>query len=276
MRNYQLTNEALSKKSREAMVRELTKIVKTDIVQGGMPYTTALRNLRRLVRQIGGAGRMGITGTIEDTNSGTSLEYQLMQYSEHLQRMEILRATDENKLLDFARIMKTRSGQKHIFFIYQREYRPEISAQSLARLVMANQDRPDILAEVQNLFGMYNRPIVLDNAKLRNAFADSSSTFNFLFINRQPEYFSGITMKEQSEDIFKAFSSVARATGGTIDSSQNPASSLDSALKASEYFYILYYTSSTAAPPGTFLDLEVRVKDHDYRVDHRTGYMAGQ
>ena len=54
MRNYQLTDEALSRKSREAIVRELSAIVKRDIVQGGMPYTSALRNLRRVVRQIGG------------------------------------------------------------------------------------------------------------------------------------------------------------------------------------------------------------------------------
>jgi hypothetical protein len=51
--------------------------------------------------------------------------------------------------------------------------------------------------------------------------------------------------------------------------------SLASALKATESSYILYYTTSTAAPPGTFINLKVSVKGKDYRVVHRAGYFTG-
>jgi hypothetical protein len=275
MRNYRLTPAALAAKAPGVLARELSDIVKKDIGQGGMAYKSALRNLRRLVRSIGGSTLGGVSDADEDTDFGSSLEQQLMQYADYLGKMETMRAIDEAKLLDFAGGMKTTPGQKHVFFVYQREFRPEISPQSLDNLVMANQDRPDILAHVQTLFQMYSRPLGLSSQRLGRAFSDSGMRFNFLYMNREPERISGIYLREQSEDVFKALSQVAKATGGVFDSSQNPAQSIIAALKASESAYYLYYTPSAAAPPGTFFDISVKVKGRDYRVEHRSGYLTG-
>jgi nitrogen regulatory protein PII-like uncharacterized protein len=171
--------------------------------------------------------------------------------------------------------MKSLSGQKLVFFVYQREFRPEISPQTQDILVLNNQDRPDILAAVETLFSSYRRPINLNREPIIKAFADSGMSFNFLYMNREPERISGINMREQSEDVYKALSDAAEATGGVTDTSQNAAVSLASALTATESSYILYYTTSTAAPPGTFINLKVSVKGKDYRVVHRAGYFTG-
>ena len=274
MHIYKLTAAALAAKPRDVLARELAGIVRKDILEGGMAYNSALRDLKRSVRQIGGVGRTGLSDTEGEVDNGTSLEQQLMQYGEHLQQMESLRMVDGNKLVSFAEGMKNLSGQKLVFFIYQREFRPEISPQTQDILVLNNQDRPDILAAVETLFSAYRRPINLNREPIIRAFADSGMYFNFLFMNRQPERIPGIHMREQSEDVYKALSDAAEATGGVTDTSQNAAVSLASALKATESSYILYYTTSTAAPPGTFINLKVSVKGKGYRVVHRAGYFT--
>lgn len=275
MHNYKLTAAALAAKPRDVLARELSGILRKDIIEGGMAYNSALRDLKRSVRQIGRVGRTGLSDTEGEVDDGTSLEQQLMQYGEHLQQMESLRMVDENKLVSFAEGMKSLSGQKLVFFVYQREFRPEISPQTQDILVLNNQDRPDILAAVETLFSSYRRPINLNREPIIKAFADSGMYFNFLYMNREPERISGINMREQSEDVYKALSDAAEATGGVTDTSQNAAVSLASALTATESSYILYYTTSTAAPPGTFINLKVSVKGKDYRVVHRAGYFTG-
>jgi hypothetical protein len=275
MRNYKLTKEALAAKPRATLAHELTEIIRRDIIEGGMAYNSALRDLKRLVRQIGGIGRTGLGDTEGEVNEGSSLEQQLMQYGEHLQEMESLRVVEEAELLGFARRMKDLTGQKLVFFVYQREFRPEISSQTLDSLTMNNQERPDILAALQTVFSMYRRPIGLNREPVMQAYADSGMDFRFLVINRQPERISGISMREQSEDVFKALTGAAEATGGVTDTSQNPAASLAKALRATEMSYILHYTSPISAAPGTFIDIKVKIKGKDYRVTHRLGYLTG-
>jgi hypothetical protein len=275
MRVYRLSSSALRAKPRPILARELTEIVRKDIIEGGMAYNTAVRDLKRIVRQIGGTGRTGLGDTEGEIDEGGSLEQQLMLYGDHLQQMEVLRAVDEAKLTGFAGRMKGQPGQKLAFFVYQREFRPEISPQTLDRLVMGNQDRPDILASLESLFAMYKRPVNMNRTSIMQAFADSGMDFNFLYVNRPPERVSGINMREQSEDVFKALSGAAEATGGLTDTFQNPATSLAKALRTTEQFYVLLFDSSTAAPPGTFIDLAVRVKGKDFRVVHRSGYLSG-
>jgi hypothetical protein len=274
-RDYRLSREALAAKPRATLARELAEIVRKDVIEGGMAYNNALRDLKRAVRLIGGVGRTGLGDTEGEVDDGTSLEQHLARYREDLQQMETLRAVDENALVDFARRMKSQTGQKLVFFVYQREFRPEINPQTLDMLLMANQDRPDILAALQSLFSMYSRPVAFDRGRIMQAFADSGIDFRFLFMNHQPERISGITFREQSEDVYQALSGAAEATGGATDTSQNPAASLAKALKATEASYILYYTPSTSAPPGTFISLEVKVKAKNYRVSHRSGYLTG-
>jgi len=271
---YDLTRAALLNKPRATLTRELTALLRKDILKGGMAYNNALRDLKRIIRQIDGAGRAGLGDTEGEVDDGTSLEQQLIQYREHLEEMETFRAVDEAGLIRFARRMKGQSGQKLVFFIYQREFRPEISSRTLDLLNMANQERPDILAALQTLFPMYARPMLGDREKTVQAFADSGMDLHFLFMNRQPERISGITMREQSEDVFQALAGAAEATGGTTDTVQNPAASLAKALKATESSYILFFAPATSAPRGTFIPVKVRIKGRDHRVTHRSGYLT--
>lgn len=275
MRNYVMARAALTSKPPETLARELADIVRRDILEGGSAYNSALRDLKRTVRLIGSSGRSGLGDTEGEIDDGTSLEQNLMKYADDLSRMETLRAVDESRLAAFAGRMKGLPGRKLVFLIYQREFRPEINDQTMNQLNLANQDRPDILAALQTVFSLYHRPVDVDRARIARDFADSGMDFQFLYMNREPERISGITMREQSEDVFRALSAAAEATGGVTRTGQNPAASLGQAFRAADSYYLLYYTPATSAPPGTFIDLEVTVRGKNYRVSHRHGAVIG-
>ncbi len=275
MKSYKLSPDRLASKPRDVLAKELSELIRKDIVQGGMAYNSLMRDLKRIVRQIGATGRTGLEDTEADTDDGSSLEMRLMNYTDDLQKMEGMRVLSEDGLISFASRLKSQPGQKFVYYFFQREFRPEINSNAIDQLVMNNQDRPDILAGVQTIFQMYSRSITLNHKRLREAFADSGAHFNFLFMNKQPERISGVVMREQSEDIFKALTTIAQATGGIADTSQNPAASFKTTLKESENYYILYFKPASAAPPGTFMDVAVKVINRDYRVVHRAGYLTG-
>lgn len=197
-----------------------------------------------------------------------------MGYSESLQQVERMRALNEQALLRYGMGLKPWAGLKTVYYFYQREFRPEIDSKTTNMLLLANQDRQDIQASIQTVFGMYNRDITIDHQRLRQVFADTGATFNLLYMNKAPERIAGVNMREQSEDVFKALTMVAAATGGVTNSSQNPQASLKAALEQTDACYVLVFTPSVSAPPGTFLDIEVRVKRGSPRVVYRSGYFA--
>jgi hypothetical protein len=81
-------------------------------------------------------------------------------------------------------------------------------------------------------------------------------------------------MREQSEDVFRAFSQVAQATGGTVDTSQNPVAGFQNAVKNAETFYLLYYSPEDYKKDRQFKSITVRVKRPNCSVFHRMGYFA--
>ncbi|GAF71422.1 unnamed protein product, partial [marine sediment metagenome] len=145
---------------------------------------------------------------------------------------------------------------------------------TLNRMMSIYQDDPNIMGGLQDLFQAYHRDIEFETDKIKEAFADSSILFNFIFMNKTPEIVSGIHMREQSEDVFSALSEAAKATGGVIDNSQNPAVGFKNALDTSQYYYILYYSPKDYTRDGKFKHITVKVKNKDYRIRHRVGYYA--
>jgi len=81
-------------------------------------------------------------------------------------------------------------------------------------------------------------------------------------------------MREQSEDIFSAFSEMAQATGGLINSSANAVYAFEQAVDASENYYLIYYSPRNYKTDGEFNSIKVVVKNSNYRISHRAGYIA--
>jgi len=274
VRNYRLSAQHLAAKPRNILAEELTKIVRKDIMQGNAAYNSLLRELKTVVRLITWAGHGEVSDSEGEINSDTPLEVQLTNYRQNLQEMEVMRSMTDANLAAYASKLRALPGQKFVFIFYQREFRPELDSNILAGMMRSYQDRPDIMADLQSIFPLYQRSTTLNYAKLRQLFADSLANVNFLFMNKQSERVLGITMREQSEDVFKALSTIAEATGGIVDSSQNPAASIKTAAKAADSYYLLFYTPVVSVPPGTFLDLKVKVKGQNYKVVHSAGHFS--
>ena len=274
MKTYNLSPKALKTKSKEALSNELQSIIKKDTKIGASNYNSLLQDLKRLVRSIStfvrpGAGTEGATNT-----SAFGLEQMLPRYRDTVQQMERLRMVDEKKFFRFAAQLKRFEGQKNVFLFYQREFRPEIQPAILNRMLDLYQDNQNIQGQIQDLFQVYHREISMNTDLLKQAFADSSLLFNFIFMNKEPENITGLNMREQSEDMFSIFSEVAQATGGIVDTSQNPAYAFKNASDISESYYLLFYSPENYRRDGKFKNIEVKVKNKDYKIIYRRGYFA--
>jgi VWFA-related protein len=273
MKNYSLPEQALAKFSKEQLSEEMQNIIRKDTNIGSSQYRSIMRDLRRIVQAISGDNFMS------GSDSGIGAEYSSLdllfpRYRQALQDMEKLRVVEEKWFLGFAQQLKRMEGQKNVFFFYQREFRPEISQRVIDGLIQENQDKPNIQGDIQDLFQMYHRDTNLNADRIKQAFADSGMYFYFIFMNKKPEYVTGVHMREQSEDVFSTFKQVTEATGGLVDSSQNPAAGFRNAVAASEDCYILYYSPKDYKKDGKFKNIEVRVKNKDYKITYRTGYFA--
>jgi VWFA-related protein len=272
---YHLSSEALQKKKAEDIAKEMLKLLRKDTKISSSAYRSQMRSLSGLVRAISGGSAMTDfePGASADAES-SSLEMLLRRYRNNLMKMEGLRMVDQDQFIQFATKLKSIPGQKHVFFFYEREFRPELSQSVVNRIIAGYQDQPGILADVQDLFQFYQRHIKVNTEKISNAFADASICFNFLFVDREERSASGIQMREQSEDFFEAFRATALATGGTVDSSNNPSDAFRNALKAGENYYLLYYSPPEYRKDGSFKKIQVNVKNQKYKVTYRQGYIA--
>jgi hypothetical protein len=273
MKSYSLSPQALARKPKEELAEEMNSLLKKDIKTGNTEYNGLLNDLKRIVRNISGISTRGDIES-DSVSSNTGLEFMLNRYKDTVARMEEQRLIDERKIFRFAQALKRVEGQKNVFFIYQREFRPEIQSVVLNSLLDSYQDQPNVMSDLQDMFQFYSRDLSVNAELLKKAFADASINFNFIFMNKEPENISGIAMREQSEDVFRAFSQVVTATGGIVDTSQNPASGFKHAIESSQTYYLLYYSPENYRPDGQFKNILVRVKNPNYSVLHRLGYFA--
>ena len=274
-KNYHLSSAALQKKKKEAIAKEMLKLLRKDTKISSSAYRSSMNSLRGLVSAISGGSSMTSFDATSDLDQGaSSLGMLLRRYRNNLNKLEGLRMVDQNVFIQFATKVKSFPGQKHVFFFYEREFRPELSATVVNNLVANYQGEPSVLADIQDLFQFYQRHERINTEKIYQAFTDASIRFNFLFVDRQERSSSGITMREQSEDFFSAFRATAIATGGTVDTSTNPSAAFENALKAGENYYLLYYSPANYTNDGTYKKIEVKVKNQKCKVTYRQGYIA--
>ncbi len=275
-KTYRMKDETTQNLPREVVVRQLKEKIREDTWIGNSEYRSAMQDLEGLVRSLAGSLRGGM-----DVEESSGAAYQGMELDEKIQflaplmsSLENLRRVEQKKLLDFAEYLKDKSGQKTVFLFYQREYLPKLEPRILQALIEANQDAPQIEMTLYSYMDFYHRDITFDVEKVTQAFADSSIGIHFLYFTQPADTIPGIYMQEQSEDIYSAFSEMARATGGVATSSSNPEFLFKKASDAAENYYLLYYTPQDYKADGKFKNIQVKIKGRSYRITHRAGYFA--
>ena len=280
LKTYNLKDQALKVKSREEVADKLIGIIRKDTTAGNSEYRASLRDLREIINVIEGkaGGEARTSQEIEDVNSDFynvgSLEEIVIMYSSILKKLENLRGINQQKLLDFAKSLKSKKGQKHIFLFYQRELLPQLHPNTLNKFMSQYQDKPALQFDLSSLFDTYTRDISIDVEKVKQAFADSSLSVHFLFLKKMNENIPGLQMQERSEDIYLTFKHMAEATGGLVESSANPAFAFKRACEAFENYYLIYYSPENYKRDGKFKKIKVRVKNKNFKITHRAGYFA--
>lgn len=273
--SYALTAEALARKPKSVLAQDTIALVRKDINKGNFIYKGLLKELRQLVQGIQGTNPL--SGGDEAGGgmvSSFALEQILEQYRVSLAKLESQQSLDPGKMVAFAQALKSQPRRKFLIQFYQQEFRPELSPQALNRLIDNNQDNQSVLADLHELFQVYHRNISVDVDRIVQAFCDSGADVNFLLLKRTPEKLGGVTMREQSEDIFKLFSTVAEATGGLAGTTQNPEAELKSAVRLLESYYLLTYVPGPGVGEGAFRRISVAVKGRPYKVTSGQGYIA--
>ena len=281
---YKMKEEALQIKSRKAIVGELIKIIRGDTEQGNQEYREAIQSLsevsKKLAVTLGATPAQSTSAPLVNPLRGNpldetlELEMLLLQYSDILAKLENLRRVDQAKMLDFAKYLKNKQGQKYVYMFYQSEFIPQIDSRIINQFRSLFNDNPAMLHSMSSLFDFFTREKSFDVDKVKMAFSDASTSIHFLFLTERPVAEEGVRMEEYSEDIFSAFREMAMATGGLVISSRNPAYAFRQALDASENYYLLYYRPKEYVVDGKFKNIEVRVKKKKYKVVHRAGYFS--
>jgi len=279
LNTYKLRSQLLEFQSKKELSRQLKELLRKEVLMGNAEYREAVQELTGLARLLASNSpdARDAAQLDEYTLAGYGrmpVEKQLMKYLNILERIRKLRRVDQQKLLDFAKILKNEAGQKYVFLVYQREYIPQIEPRILDKYVAAFQDKPHVLQGLYSMSHTSRRDISFDVDLVKQAYADSSISIHFLFLTPAIKHVQGVYFQERSEDIFGAFREMANATGGFVDASANPASSFKRAVDASENFYLLYYSPQDYRKDGRFKEIEVRVKEKDFRVVHRMGYFS--
>ena len=281
MNTYRLRNRVLEFQSREELSKQLKELLRKEALVGNAEYRGAVQELVGLAKSLS-SNPVGDTGSDASQLDQYTLpgygqmpfEKQLMKYMNVLDRIRKLRRVDQQKLLDFAKVLKNQAGQKYVFLIYQREYLPQIEPTILNRYMASYQDRPDILRGLYDMTETSRRDIAFDVNLVKQVYADSSISIHFLFLTPAIKHVQGVFFRESSEDIFGAFREMADATGGFVDTSANPASSFKRAFNVSENYYLLYYSPQKYTKDGQFKKIKVNVKHGDYKITHRMGYYS--
>jgi hypothetical protein len=279
MNTYKLRSRVLEFQSKKELSRQLKELLRKEALMGNAEYRGAVQDLVGLAKSMASNSpdNRDAAQLDEYTLSGYGrmpVEKQLMKYLNILERIRKLRRVDQQKLLDFANILKNEAGQKYVFLVYEREYIPQIEPHILDKYVAAFQDMPHVLQSLYSMSHTSRRDISFDVDLVKQAYADSSISIHFLFLTPAIEHVQGVFFQERSEDIFGAFREMADATGGFVDTSANPASSFKRAVDASENFYLLYYSPRDYQKDGRFRKIEVRVNEKDFKVIHRMGYFS--
>jgi len=277
--SYRLRSKALELKSRDEIVNQLIGILRKDALLGSTEYRNMLKELTELAASI--AASLEQRDSFFTKESASILDAhdwapgeKLLRYEYLIGRVEEMRYVSQEKMIEFAQLLKEETGQKYVFLFYQNEYIPQIDPKILTQYMSLYQDRPNIEMTISGIMDFYKREISFDVEKVKEVYADQSISIHFLFIARDFEIIPGVIFQERSEDVFSAFREMADATGGYIESSLRADWLLKRAVEASKQYYLVYYSPENYTRDGKFKNIRVEIPGKKYRISHRKGYIA--
>lgn len=271
-KTYRLKREILERIPKEKIVEQIKTILHKDAWMGNADYRSIVKELIHAVKLYSTAEGARVSLEASDDADGNLLSWD--KYELLRDQLESLRTIDEKRLYDFARYLRNKEGQKNVFIFYQREFIPEFKREVYDRLMDNNVVEQQL--KLMDYLEYSPRETAFDVKRIKQAYADSSITINFLFFSKPSDHVHGVDMVEHSGDYFSAFSEMSKATGGISASSADPDFLFRRAGDASQNYYLLYYTPKKYQADGKFKNIEVKLKTSrkGFEITHRSGYFA--
>lgn len=251
VKTYNFKKEALSFIPKDRIAEQLKDLVRRDINLGSVEYKSLIRDYMNLYR------------------SEMELDLKLYMMQDKIREIQNNRYLPKKIMEDFAEYLKDMSGQKFVFFFYQNETLP------LPPFAVEDPKYFEFISEIMSF-------VAFDPEMIKQTFSDSSISLHFLYVTKNRYSLGDVENRGQSDmsiqdissNMFGILGGIAKATGGITESSANAAAMFEKAAIATENYYLLYYTPKEYKIDGKFKNIEVKVKDKNYRITHRQGYFA--
>jgi len=166
-------------------------------------------------------------GQTTSADALAGVKNSLTMYRQDMENLRTLRQVNEPLLMKIVDMFKTHQGKNHMVMLYEAEFRPIPSKDTLSRLRAI----PEIAFIVAELFSSDDQNSPLDAEKFIDIFGEGKVTLHFLYI--KPKDKSLVQdFKEHSADMYDVFTKIAKATGGIVETTAKPEAALKSLVKA--------------------------------------------
>jgi hypothetical protein len=224
---YTFSQQTRQSQTREQLIEQTQKVLKRDIVSGTVNYHQILNRMTQLVLDIGdgvgdtSSGGGGMSVTLTNVNT---IKEQLITYRQLREEMKGLRKLDEKLFIKFCELFK-----KGIIYVV---YQQELQVIPNRDVMEALRNNKDVRFDAIEVFLQENTAEFLDVTKLGQMLSDAAITLHFFYIKSKEARKQGIEMKEFSNDVYNAFSNLAKTTGGIVETTSKPEAAFKKANEA--------------------------------------------
>lgn len=211
------------------LIAQTEKVLKKDATMAAANYEQVLNAMTQIVVEISNGVDSAPSGLSGGVQSGTDIKQYMAQYRQLMENLRQLRKLNENFFIDMATKLKALPGKTSFYVIYEKELKYTPTRNAIDNL----RQNPRYKFDAAELFEGESTEKLMDTDKVVQAFKDASITFNFIYLNKQEKRREGMEIKEFSGDIYNVFSTLAKDTGGLVESTSNPEAALKKAGKPS-------------------------------------------
>ncbi len=275
---YKMKNKTLQVLPQKELSRQIGQILRNDVLSARADYTNIFRDIENVAKALHAFQSGNVLEVTRDSATGGIIELDqdglMIRYMSLLKILEEMRKVNEERLIGLSQLLKGQEGKKDIFFFYQRELIPLVEPQLFQAFSSLSVDRLDFSYNLAYPNEFVGRDLAFDVERIKRAFIDSNTAFNFLFFSRPQKQIPGLDMRDESSKMFESLKEIAATTGGWVDSSDNPGLLFQKRVDVLDNYYLLYYCPKDYKADGSFRSIEVKVKNRDYSVSYRKGYFS--
>ncbi len=225
VRLYSFSKTTL-KRPKAELISMMNEKLRGDTSRAAQNYQQIIKDMEGVVRSID-SNVLG-TGAPDDAEDGVNgLRNLFTRYRMGLVNLQQLRTVNEPALRQIAGLFRNQPGQNHVILVFERESRPIPNHDAMNELHKI----PEYSMQSSELFASDNLNAPVNADAMSEFFKQVPLTLHFLYIKSKSNLTTDAVF-ENSGDIYSAFSKIAKTTGGVCDTIAEPATGLQSVMKA--------------------------------------------